>query len=118
MNAHPLVRTLFWLLAATVLFLALVPGPLGSIIASDVERHYFAFLLLPAIAAYAWPRIPVPMMWLAFVVFGGLIEILQMQMGLGRAGEWRDWMNDMTATTISLVVSAVVLRTIRADRIA
>lgn len=118
MKAHPIAKLLFWLLAALVLFFALVPGPLGNIISSDTERHYLAFLVLPAIAAYAWPRIPVPAMWLAFVAFGGLIEFLQWEMALGRAAEWHDWMNDMMATTISLVVSSVVLRMTRSDRTA
>lgn len=117
MKLHPIAQILFWLLAAAVLFFALVPGPLGEIISSDVERHYLAFLVLPALAAYAWPRMPIPALWLAFVLFGGAIELLQMEMALGRAGEWRDWTNDMMATTISLVVAAAILRR-RQDRIA
>lgn len=115
MKAHPIAKLLFWLLAALVLFFALVPGNLGNIIPSDTERHYLAFLVLPAIAAYAWPRVPLPVMWLAFVGFGGLIEFLQMEMNLGRAAEWHDWMNDMVATTISLVVSTAVLHVTRPD---
>lgn len=117
MKLHPIAQILFWLLAAAVLFLALVPGPLGGIIASDVERHYLAFLVLPALAAYAWPRMSIPALWLAFVAFGGAIELLQLEMHLGRVGEWRDWINDMMATTISLVLAAAILR-LRQDRIA
>lgn len=103
-----LAKTLFWLLTAAVMFLALVPGPLGAIIPSDAERHYLAFLVLPAVAAYAWPRVPILAMWLVFVAFGGAIELLQFVMGLGREAEWNDWINDMTAITVSLVVCAVI----------
>ena len=116
MNAT--VRSLFWLLAASVLFLALVPGPLGDLISSDVERHYLAFLMLPIVATYAWPRVPLPAMWLAFVVFGGAIEFFQMEMAMGRQAEWRDWVNDVVATTIGLVVANVGLRMTGPDRIA
>lgn len=108
-------KMLFWLLAAAVLFLALVPGPLGAIIPSDAERHYLAFLVLPAVAAYAWPRVPILIMWVVFVAFGGAIELLQSLMGLGREAEWSDWINDMVAITVSLVVGAVILRR-RRDR--
>lgn len=118
MTLRQLARLSFWLLAVAVLVLALIPGPLGAIIESDVERHYLAFLVLPAVASYAWPRVPVPVMWVAFVAFGGAIEILQMKMNLGRAAEWGDWMNDMMATTISLVVMSVLLRWTKADTVA
>lgn len=108
MIAPPLPKMLFWLLAAAVLFLALVPGPLGAIIPSDAERHYLAFLVLPAVAAYAWPRVPTLVMWLVFVAFGGAIELLQFAMRLGREADWGDWINDMTAITVSLVVCAMI----------
>lgn len=112
------LRSLFWLLAAAVLFLALVPGSLGEIIPSDVERHYLAFLVLPIVATYAWPRVPLPAMWLAFVIFGGVIEFLQLEMAIGRAAEWHDWVNDVVATTIGLVVANLGLRMAGINRIA
>jgi len=45
-----------------------------------------------------------------------LIEVLQMEMNIGRAAEWHDWVNDIVATTISLVVSSVLLRMIGTER--
>lgn len=113
MKSAAAARILFWVLIASVLFFALIPGPLGDIIESDVERHYLAFLVLPAVASYGWPRLSVVLLWIAFVAFGGMIEILQLVMALGRAAEWRDWVNDIVATTISLVVSTVILRMVR-----
>lgn len=113
------LRSLFWLLAASVLFFALVPGPLGEIIPSDFERHYLAFLALPAFAVFAWPSVSVPALWAGFVVFGGLIEILQKVMNVGRAAEWHDLVNDMVATTMALVVANLLIRMMRgADRTA
>jgi hypothetical protein len=110
MNYRSLARLAFWLLAATVLFFALVPGPLGAIIASDTERHYLAFLVLPALALYAWPRISPLLLWAAFAAFGGLIEILQLEMHLGRSAEMSDWINDLSATTIALSVAFIALK--------
>lgn len=103
-------RLSFWLLTAIVLFFALVPGSLGTIIASDMSRHYLAFLALPALAHFAWPRLPIILLWSAFVAFGGLIEILQQVMDLGRAAEMADWINDINATTISLLAAYVAVR--------
>lgn len=108
----------FWLLTAAVLFFALVPGQLGAIIASDTERHYLAFLVLPAVAYYGWPKSSPVLLWFAFAAFGGLIEILQLEMNLGRQAEMSDWMNDLSATTIALVVSYVALRVFRSDETA
>ncbi|HEX7751461.1 MAG TPA: hypothetical protein VF440_03595 [Novosphingobium sp.] len=110
MISQSLARLTFWLLAAVVLFLALVPGQLGAIIASDTERHYLAFLVLPAVALYGWPRSSPLLLWIAFAGFGGLIEMLQYEMNLGRAAEMSDWINDLSATTIALMVGTLAIR--------
>lgn len=110
MKSRSLTRSAFWLLTAIVLFFALVPGKLGTIIPSDTERHYLAFLVLPALAHYAWPRLSPLLLWLAFAAFGAMIELLQFEMNLGRAAEMHDWINDMSAAAISLAVSFAVLR--------
>ena len=118
MTLRSLVRVCFWTLAAVVLFFALVPGPLGNIIPSDAERHYLAFLVLPAFAYYGWPRSSPALLWLAFAGFGALIEILQLEMNLGRAAEMSDWINDLSATTISLVITHIALRLLPNDEAA
>lgn len=118
MISRSLVRAAFWLLTAIVLFLALVPGPLGAIVSSDTERHYMAFLVLPAAAHYGWPRVSPALLWIAFAAFGGLIEVLQFAMHLGREAQMSDWINDMSAATIALAVSYAAHRLFASDELA
>ncbi len=98
-----LARALFCILLATATFFALVPGPLGQIIDSGLERHILAFLALPVLAGIAWPQLSIGRLWLAFAMFGGLIELAQLWMNLGRTAEWEDWLVDCLATSIALL---------------
>lgn len=107
MSYRTMARLIFWLLAACVLFLALVPGPLGQMIRSDTGRHFLAFLVLPAIAFAAWPEAGPFKLWLGFALFGGAIEISQWAMHLGREAQWSDWRNDLIAAAISLTFSSL-----------
>lgn len=105
MAYQPFARAAFWVSAATVLFLALVPGPLGEIVKSDTERHWLAFLILPALAFVGWPKMGVVKLWLCFATFGASIEVAQWAMNLGRQAQWSDWTHDLIATTISLAIA-------------
>lgn len=118
MPSRSFARLTFWMLVAIVLFFALVPGQLGAIISSDTERHYLAFLVLPAFAHYGWPRLSLVALWFAFAAFGALIEILQWAMNLGRAAEMSDWVNDLSATTIALTIGYLASRMLRSDETA
>lgn len=106
MPIQKLSRAAFCLCVLIATFLALVPGPVGQIIESGPERHFLAFLVLPALAAFGWPNISHARLWLAFAVFGGLIEIVQLGMDVGRSGRVIDWVIDCAAITVSLVVVA------------
>lgn len=104
MNWRRWSKLLFFLLLATVLGLALAPAPWEGPLQSDTSRHYLAFLVLPLVARRAWPRLPLWQLWLGFAVLGGAIELMQLEMALGRQAEWRDWFNDLGAITLALIV--------------
>ena len=108
MTFHQFARAAFWISAVSVLFLALVPGPLGEIVKSDAERHWLAFLVLPALAFIGWPDMGAMKLWFAFAAFGAAIEIAQWAMNLGRQAQWSDWVHDLIATTISLAIVWIV----------
>lgn len=104
-------RTLFAFAVATVVFFALVPGPLGQIIESGEQRHVLAFALLPIISALGWPAIGARMQWLGYAIFGASIEVTQGWMAVGRQAELGDWLVDMAAATISLTIVHLIRRT-------
>jgi hypothetical protein len=105
MMPRALLKAMFWLSAGSVVFLAVVPGPLGQVIASGFQRHFLAFLILPALARATWPRVDAIKLLLAFAAFGAAIEGAQQAMQLGREAEWSDWLNDLYATMLSLAVT-------------
>jgi hypothetical protein len=108
MNWRKWSKLLFFLLLAVVLGFALVPAPWEGPLHSDTSRHFLAFLVLPLVARRAWPTLPLWRVWLGFALFGGAIELMQLEMALGRQAEWRDWFNDLAATTVALVVDCAI----------
>lgn len=104
MPIQTIARSLFCLSLVVATFMALVPGPIGQIIESGPERHFLAFLMLPIFAGLGWPRISYRRLWLAFAAFGGLIELAQLVMAIGRSGRFIDWVIDCVAITVSLLI--------------
>lgn len=102
------MRILFVVAAAGVTFFALVPGSLGMIIESGEQRHILAFAVLPAISAFAWPRIGPFVQWLGYALFGAAIELVQGWMAVGRAAEMNDWLVDMAAAALSLLAAQMI----------
>lgn len=48
-------------------------------------------------------------MALAVIVFGGVVELLQDAMKMGRGGDWFDWIADAVGVVVALAVSPVVV---------
>ncbi|WP_315764625.1 hypothetical protein [Sphingomonas sp. Y38-1Y] len=105
-----LLRTAFVVAIVAVTFLALVPGPLGKIIESGEQRHLLAFAMLPALSSLAWPAIGVRAQWVGYAIFGGLIEIAQGWMAVGRNADFGDWVLDMAAAAASLGFAVLIRR--------
>ncbi|WP_131601072.1 hypothetical protein [Sphingomonas sp. 37zxx] len=101
-------RMLFIVLVMAMLYLALTPGPLGSIIADGEQRHVLAFTMLPLIGSVGWPGLSLRLQFVLYAMLGGTIEIAQEWMGLGRAGEWADWSVDCLATAAALLVVGII----------
>ncbi len=103
MSVKNVARVVFLLAIFTATFLALVPGPLGRIIESSALRHSLAFLVLPILAGLGWPSIGYRWLWLGFATFGGMIELAQWMMGMGRSGNLTDLLVDCVAIAAALI---------------
>jgi len=95
--ARPATRrgflVLLLLLLAVISWLALSPAPPRNINTGwDKANHLLAFATLFLVARRAWPGRGLQLAG-ALLVYGGLIEILQMQVP-GRSGEWPDLLAD------------------------
>ena len=96
--------TLFGALAAT-LYLALTPGAAGAMIESGPLRHMMAFLILPSLAMAAYPRLSRWLILFIMSVFGGLIELGQLGMNVGRHGSWMDWLLDTGTAAVAIMIA-------------
>ena len=96
------------LLAITVV--CLVPGKdLPKVGLSDKIEHAIAF---GALAFWFGSIVVRPdLLWvgIAVVVFGGLIELVQGAMGLGREADWRDLAADTAGVALVLVLALTPL---------
>lgn len=102
------VKAVFLVLTAAMLFLALTPGQLGMIVESGEHRHLLAFTMLPLVGSLAWPRLSLRMQFVFYALLGGVIEIAQAWMAMGRHGDWGDWAIDCLATAVALLIVGVV----------
>jgi VanZ family protein len=96
-------RRLFWAAAVAAFIMAVLPHPPqvpGS--PSDKVQHIFAFIILGALAAWAFPKTGLVRLTLALSAFGALIEILQLIPDLHRDGDAVDWAVDTVAAALAL----------------
>ncbi|HEX8328770.1 MAG TPA: M28 family peptidase [Hymenobacter sp.] len=111
---------LLW--AAVVLVLTLTPAnemprtPVWELLSFDTAAHAGVFAVLAGLSWFSlrrqqrWPRVARyvgTVALLGSILFGGLIEVLQQTMGLGRHGDWTDLLGDGIGA--ALVVGAATL---------
>lgn len=106
----------YWGLVVFLLVIALVPqadAPIGT--PNDKVNHILAFFTLAVFARLLWQRAPLvaPFLWLT--LFGGLIEVLQHVMQLGRDGDWADFFADIAAIVAGLAMGGLLNRWRGAD---
>ena len=108
-----LIERLFQLLFWSALVFAFVmaslpqPPPLPGD-PSDKVLHVLAFLVLAGLAAFAYPRVRLIVIFLGLALFGGAIEVAQAIPQLGREPSWVDWLADVAAAaTVLLAVGAL-----------
>jgi VanZ family protein len=96
--------SLYALANAVLLYLCLAPASaLPPQPLRDKVEHALAWAVLTVLGLLFWPRWPGRVVAYA-VALGGLIEVLQAALPLGRAGDWRDWAADTVGVAAALVV--------------
>ena len=114
------VLPLAW--AVVVLVLTLTPSdemprtPVWELLSFDTAAHAGVFAVLAGLSWFSlhrqhrWPWLVRPVGWVVLagsVLFGAVIEVLQMTMRLGRHGEWSDLLSDGIGAALAVGVAAV-----------
>lgn len=99
-----ILRTTFWTAAAFAFVMAVLPHPPQLPGApSDKVQHIAAFLVLGALASFAWPRTSPVYLATALSLFGAVIELVQLIPALNRDGDPVDWIADTAAAGLMLI---------------
>lgn len=111
MPLERLFQILFWGALAFAFVMASLPQPPaipGN--PGDKVLHVLAFLVLAGLAAFAYPRVRLVMIFLGLALFGAAIELVQAIPNIGREPSLMDWLADLTAAgAVLLFVGAVRL---------
>ena len=114
------VLPLAW--AVVVLVLTLTPSdemprtPVWELLSFDTAAHAGVFAVLAGLSWFSlhrqhrWPWLVRPVGWVVLagsVLFGAVIEVLQMTMRLGRHGEWSDLLSDGIGAALAVGVAAL-----------
>lgn len=112
-----LFQLLFWTALVFAFVMASLPQPPGLPgDPSDKVQHILAFLVLSGLAAFAYPRLPLVIIFLGLAAFGGAIEAVQVIPQLGRQPSWLDWLSDVAAISAVLLVAGVFRLSRRDER--
>lgn len=84
---------------------------------SDKVDHMAAFFTVTLLARLSYLRRPVWRLFVAVAAFGALIEITQMIPALHRDAEFNDWVADVAATIVGLIVAQPIVVMIRRYRV-
>jgi hypothetical protein len=99
-----LKRAAYAVANAVLLYLCLAPvSMLPKETLWDKAEHSIAWMVLEAVGLMLWPSSPRRVTAYA-VALGGLVEVLQAAMPLGRDGDWHDWAADCVGVAAALVV--------------
>lgn len=101
-------RLLFWAAMLVAFSVAVMPEPvnLGWTVADKIQ-HFGGFAVIAAMAAWAYPRLALPLVGLGLAAFGGLIELVQMLPAVGRSGEIADFLTNVAAIGVTLSAVAI-----------
>lgn len=101
-------RSIFWLFLAATAYSTLMPvPPVDPTQSNDKLQHAVAFGLLTLTLAISYPRLRWWQMALIAIAIGGMVEILQGVMGLGRSADWYDWGADIIGAVATAIPIAV-----------
>lgn len=118
--------------AVVILVLTLTPAnemphtPAWKLLSFDTAAHAGVFVVLAGLSWFSlhrqrrWPRLARragAVVFVGSVLFGALIEVLQVTMNLGRHGEWSDLLSDSLGAALAIGVAvAWEARQARLDR--
>ena len=121
-----LMRYMFLpLVVGTLIFIGtclIGPGSMPDMpdrISWDKLAHYGLFFLLSSVSLYDYHQLysgaPPFAKWLFWgfilpVVYGGVIELLQMYVFTTRSAEWGDWFADVAGSLTALLLAIICLR--------
>jgi peptidoglycan/LPS O-acetylase OafA/YrhL len=99
-----ILRAAFWATAVFAFVMAVLPHPPQLPGApSDKVQHIAAFLVLGALASFAYPRTSPVYLATALSLFGAVIELVQLIPALNRDGDPIDWIADTAAAGLMLI---------------
>ncbi len=101
---------LYAVAVAVLLYLCLAPSKaLPEVNIWDKAEHAIAWLVLTGVGLVLFPARPGRIAAFAFL-FGGLIELLQGTLPVGRDADWKDWLADTVGIAVALAVYAPTRR--------
>ena len=106
-----ILRAIFWIAIVLSFLAAINPQPPqlpGQ--PNDKVQHIMAFLMLGALAFFAFPRTSPLKLLIGLSAFGALIEFTQMIPALHRDGDIMDWIADTAAAAVILTVLHLLRR--------
>jgi uncharacterized membrane protein YcjF (UPF0283 family) len=109
MTIRRLLPYAFWAALLFAFVMAVLPKPPqlpGQ--PSDKTQHILAFAVLAGLAAAAYPRASLVKILLLLSGFGALIEFTQTIPVLHREGDWVDWVADVMAVAVVLLLVALI----------
>ena len=90
---------------ATLVF-ALSPADSGG--AGGSINHVLAFVVLGILTRLSFSSLAFPWSLVLLAALGGAIEITQLYMGTGRIADWGDWVVDVAAAAIGLLLGSLL----------
>ena len=107
-----MLRLLFWAALIFAVAMAVLPHPPHTPADQfgDKFEHMLAFSTMSALAAAAYPRLPLFRIGERLSFLGALIEVVQSIPELHRDCDIRDWVADTLAITVVLLIAVLVRR--------
>ena len=100
-----ILRTAFWAAAVFAFVMAVLPHPPDLPGApSDKIQHIAAFLVLAALASFAYPMTSPVYLGTGLSFFGAFIELVQYVPSLHRDSDPVDWIADTAAAALMLIL--------------
>ena len=99
-----LLRITFWAALLFAFTMAVIPAP-PEFEVSDKLQHIVAFFVLTALAVLSYGNARPLAVFVSMAAFGAFIEIVQGRVSVHRDADVKDWLADMAAILVALVIA-------------